>query len=52
MSSELQARSDHERALRWLKHRLEWEAVLADLRAAGAATAADRERGEQEPAAA
>jgi len=52
MSSELEARSDHERALRWLRHRLEWEAVLTELRAAGAATDADRERAEQEPAAA
>jgi hypothetical protein len=44
--------SDDERALRWLKRRLEWEELLAELRAAGGGRRGVPAASQQEPAAA
>jgi hypothetical protein len=52
MRSETRVHSDDERALRWLKHRLEWEEILGALRDAGGRRVPAPARARQEPAAA
>jgi ribosomal protein S21 len=52
MKTDMRQRVEEDRALRWLKRRLEWENILSALREAGQESPAEPTAAEQEPAAA
>ena len=52
MKADIRQRAEADRALRWLKRRLEWENLLLALRDAGQESPAEPTAAEQEPAAA
>jgi hypothetical protein len=52
MTTDMRQRAEEDRALRWLKRRLEWENILSALREAGQGRPAEPTVAEQEPAAA
>ena len=52
MTVDMRLRADEERALAWLKRRLEWEDILSALRDATNGIPAERATAAKEPAAA